>query len=95
MSRQQEQREGLSFFPNRYLGGGFSLDPGVPGGQPGCNLQTPRPAPSPTLALRESSFAGSANPRHGSILGHGYVPLNEIYVAVPLRVLRSELSFYP
>ena len=47
---------GADFFPNRYTGGGFSLDPGVPGGEPGCNLQTPRPAPSPTLALRAPKF---------------------------------------
>ena len=36
--------------------------------------------------------AKGSNPRHGSILGHGCVPLDEIYVAVLLSVLRPEFS---
>ena len=55
---------------------------------------------SATLRPREMdsgtiSFAKISNPRYGSLLGRGCVPLDEIYVAVPLRVGRSEFSLYP
>ena len=39
--------------------------------------------------------AKGSNPRHALILGYGCVPLDEIYVAVSLRVVRSEFSLYP
>ena len=52
---------------------------------------------SATLRPREMdsgtiSFTKISNPRYGSLLGRGCVPLDEIYVAVLRSVLRPEFS---
>ena len=106
----REAKSGFGLRGSTSLGGPsgkkYAKGLGLEGGSRGrvrLLFQTPEPLHTARHAS-DPSFLGvgefltcakGSNPRHGSILGHGYVPLDEIYVAVPLRVLRSEFSFYP
>ena len=74
------------FFPNRYIGGGFSLPKGIQGvGWYGSHLvawASPRPHAGAILAQSSYGHLKMLDPRHRGFQGHGSVPFDEIYHTV-------------
>ena len=74
---------GFFFSPNRYLGGGFSLHPGVEGGKLGCQVpcatQPQAHAPTP----RSSSSDGGDRSVLSVLVdlqGHRWLPVDEFFL---------------